>query len=291
MKHGGSSAWVSLLAASLVVACAGTPRETVPSPVVRAVSPVGPALEPGRAEVVLLGGLHEHHKGHERYPTSLVARIIADVRPSTVLIEYPVDWFRDGRPTPGVLRLLESARGDETDVAWQYCKRSGVPCLPYDIARRNEYYEANAFAAREEPFLRAVLSELETHQPLLYLAVSEHFALKEQCRESAPEVVNSSLCDAIVATEHELRARATALVVRESSIDDKAFGELEAREWSERNRVMAENICNAAKDRPGERILVTTGYEHRYRLKQLLRETCQVARLREYWELVRILPP
>ena len=243
-------------------------------------------LDPAVAEVVLLGGMHGYHKGHPRYPTSRVAEILDKLHPSLVLIEWSVNRFQDGKPLDETLKFLEETTGSEDEVAWSYSKRSGATCLPYDIAKRDKFYRDNKFFEREKPFYQAIWNELMANYPLLDLGVHQHFAIKAICRDSAAEVVNSALCDKIVETDHEFRSQVVELVSREKDIPDEEFGQMEREEWSRRNRAMAENICQAAQGRLGQRIVVTMGYEHRYALKKLLSETCKVARVREFWEIL-----
>jgi hypothetical protein len=259
----------------ILLACASGPAALGGATETRAVT----------AEVVVLGGLHDLHRTHPRYATADLAKIVRALHPQVVLIEYPVDWFENGRPQPGALRLLERNIGSETEVAWTYCRETGATCLPYDVKGRNDYYKATNFFDREEALRRAVLKEIDARQPLAGNAIDRHFQLKELCRQSPAEVVNSELCDEIVRTEHEFRERATDLVLAtDSSVPDKEFWAIEKQEWTDRNRAMADNICAVTRENPGKRILVTVGYEHRYALKPLLVERCPTAALREYWQ-------
>jgi hypothetical protein len=238
------------------------------------------------AEIVVLGCVHDLHRTHARYSTAELTKIIDGLHPQMILIEYPVDWFEEGKPRAEVLKLLERHTGSETEAAWAYCRDKRATCLPYDVKGRNDYYQATNFLQREEALFRAVLKEIDAKQPLAADAIDRHFNLKELCQHSSAEVINSPLCDEIVRTEHEFREQATKLVLGAGSdIPDKEFWAIEMQEWTDRNRSMADNICAVARENPGKRILVTVGFEHRYALKPLLTERCATAALREYWQV------
>ena len=53
--------------------------------------------------------------------------------------------------------------------------------------------------------------------------------------------------------------------------------------WDLRNKTMARNILNIARQNPGRRIVVLTGFSHRYYLLQELKEENTV-QIREYYE-------
>ncbi|NIM06295.1 MAG: hypothetical protein GTO55_07910, partial [Armatimonadetes bacterium] len=56
-----------------------------------------------------------------------------------------------------------------------------------------------------------------------------------------------------------------------------------ADEWNKRNGHMADNIARIASQFPGKRIVVITGAEHRYILRDLLSEKPNIV-LKEFWE-------
>ncbi len=65
------------------------------------------------------------------------------------------------------------------------------------------------------------------------------------------------------------------------TVEDRFF----TNEWNERNKIMADNIIKAAKQYVGKRLVVLTGSEHRYILRDLLKDEPTI-NLKEYWELV-----
>lgn len=69
-----------------------------------------------------------------------------------MLIEWATDGFENGIPTESTLDVLNSAQiaGTEFDVAWRYCQRNKIPCIPYDVPGRNEFYLKTKYFAREK---------------------------------------------------------------------------------------------------------------------------------------------
>ena len=56
------------------------------------------------------------------------------------------------------------------------------------------------------------------------------------------------------------------------------------KEWDDRNRAMAENVCAAARQSGPGTVVVIVGYEHRYALRPAIARRCPGLRLREFWE-------
>jgi hypothetical protein len=102
-----------------------------------------------------------------------------------------------------------------------------------------------------------------------------------------PEIINSDGYDEIVRTRHILWKEIRPEILKkypgyETLVEDYDF---DYQEWQERNRIMADNIIKATKKYAGKRLVVITGAEHRYILRDLLRDEKSIE-LKEYWELI-----
>ena len=88
-----------------------------------------------------------------------------------------------------------------------------------------------------------------------------------------PEVFNSELFDLIIRIKRSVGNDISETIFKkyagyESFADDcKFFRE----QWLERNKIMAENIKKNAKEYPCKRLVVITDGEHRYILRDLLK--------------------
>ena len=56
-------------------------------------------------------------------------------------------------------------------------------------------------------------------------------------------------------------------------------------QWMERNAIMVRNILEIAENFPRQRLVIVTGDEHRYILRDLLTDEEGIT-LREFWEVV-----
>lgn len=236
---------------------------------------------------MLLGCIHSEHATEPQYSLEILGDIIEEVAPDRILIEASEDWYRDGAYVEGTLQYLDGSldRNNETEVAYAHCQSAGIPCLPYDIAGYSEHMTEVDAWEREPRFFERLWEEAESHAPTLLRRVERAQELQNSCRRQGPLTLNSPACDAVTADKHRSFAEAADAVLPIVEFPDEEYFAFFVGYWRERNRAMAKNICEAASAHPDERILVTMGFEHRYILIELLRESCPQASLKEYWEL------
>ena len=244
------------------------------------------------AEIILLGCMHDSHEEHVLFSTKVLKNIINKLQPDIVLIEYPVNKFKDGKPLPKTIQTLERKVTSEDEVAWAYCKRTGSICLPYDIKDRNQYYADVDFFKRINKLNKAkdllIKKELD---PVYMSIIKNHSKLfRTLFMNSSPKVINSEFFDKIVEEKRRIQRELDELVIKkltQSEYSDVNFPSLFQEHWQKRNNKMAENICTIAKEHPNKRILVNMGFEHRYIVKDLLIKSCSNIKINEYWELIK----
>jgi|SRR5208283_4841319 len=245
------------------------------------------------AEVVLLGTLHGMHHQNSRYSVDTLRDLIVRLKPSAILIELPPAI--GGEPTIEKQRIAERFANDENWSANAAADVLQIPVVACDRQGRNEYYRETNYFDREARLNRRVESWLNSAEnakiapaeaallgPLLGNAArsQNYFTIN-----AGPEVINSEGFDRIIRFKHfiwqELMPELSAKV---TSLNDLA-GEFAffRDEWHERNRIMADNIATQARKRPGQRIVVLCGCEHRYILRELLSAQPDV-HLREFYE-------
>ena len=207
---------------------------------------------------------------------------MADYAPDVVLVELAIDCFKGTDPMAGLAAFFRTYDGPKTElyVSWQYCAKKNIPCLPYDIAGRNEFYEENDYNDREPRYYANLFDELKKANPLLYDVVDSVNALADSCTNGRPEALNSPLCDEIAKAKIDYWDRAETMI----QVPDSEWAALDNDHWTRRNDSMAKTICDIAKRHSGQRILVPMGSYHRYYVRKLLREKCPAANVHEYWE-------
>ncbi len=106
----------------------------------------------------------------------------------------------------------------------------------------------------------------------------------------SPMFINSDVLDSLMYLKH-VRTYEVLVPIFEKNPDftPELADDLKFiyQEWAERNEIMAANIEKAARKFPGGRLAVTTGYEHRYILRDLLKDREGIV-LKEYWQVTDV---
>jgi len=244
-------------------------------------------------EVVILGTLHGMHQKNARYSLDTLRSLIVELKPAAILIELPPTI--DGEATVVDHRAAGRFADDENGAANAVADALKVPVVAYDREGRNEFYRETKYFEREAALNRrinawravaenakAAPAEAALLGPLLGNAARSRDYFNSN---SGPEVINSEGFDRIIRLKHYIwEELMPQLSARVPSLRDLA-GEFAffRDEWHERNRIMADHIAAEARKRPGERIVVLCGCEHRYILRDLLSPEPDI-RLREYFE-------
>jgi len=245
-------------------------------------------------EVILLGTIHGMHQQNPQYSLEILRDLIVRLKPGAILIELPPTI--GGAPTIERQRASGRFANDENWSANAAADVLQIPVVGYDREGRNEYYQQAKYFDREGQLNRRINSWLSSTEnattapaevallgPLLGNAARsrDYFMLR-----TGPEVINSDGFDRVIRLKHfiweELMPELSAKI---GSLKDLA-GEFAffRDEWHERNRIMAGNIATQAKKRPGQRIVVLSGCEHRYILRDLLLTEAEI-HLKEFYEL------
>ena len=255
-------------------------------------TPAAPAAD--AAQVILLGTLHGTHHQNSRYSVEILRDLIVRLKPGAILIELPATIA--GEPTIEKQRIASRLAVDENWSANAAAEALQIPVVVYDRNGRNEFFRETRYFDRQEKLNRHIDSwnssrENATMAPAeaaLLGPLAEDAARSQSyfMANAGPEVINSDGFDQIVRLKHfiwqELMPELSAKV---ASLSDLA-GEFAffRDEWHERNRIMASNIATQAKRRPGQRIVVLCGCEHRYILRDLLLAERGV-QLKEFYEV------
>jgi len=253
--------------------------------------------KPGAStEVIIIGGLHEFHRGNTNYTTKTLTEVIVGLKPTAILIELPPTI--GGKPTIEehrvVSRLLSSPECGAVNAASEVLK---VPLICYDRPGRNEFYQETHYFDRQKRAYEALqvwqqtLTRTNPESVDLQVAQVKSDAAGAQdwlTRRADPQVINSEGFDRIIRIKHNIWYRVMPKLLKkypdqQQLIEDYEFA---GKEWAERNQIMAENISAIAKQFGGRRLAVVTGCEHRYILRDLLANQPEIV-LKEFWEVSR----
>lgn len=256
-------------------------------------SALSPVAEP--TEVVIVGTIHGDHGSNTRYSAEILRDIIVALEPEAILVELPPTI--GGRPTVVAGRraswLATTAEGWAQNAA---ASELGVPLVPFDRQGRNEYYARTRYFARRDSAssqLRTVVERIRRDDstalvPLLhdiYRAISR--SQRSLHRDAPPEVINSAAFDELIRAKRRMDGEVVLHLADAGPEHVRLVEEYRfiGNEWAERNAVMAENILRIAGRYRERRIVVLTGAEHRYALRERLARAEGIV-LREFWELV-----
>lgn len=250
----------------------------------------------GPTQVVILGTIHGHHLKNIYYSPEALRTILLELKPDAILNELPLNQVdADGRP-------LDKDRTScpENWASDGVATQLGIKQIPFDRPNREEHYNETRYFQRQRQameYLDKWNSEQAKAEPVsanlnfydMFLKASQ--AQRNTFEIGTPEIINSKSFDFMIRLKHgvlyELLPALWADIpdAKEARENWLFLG----RDWQERNRVMSDNILKAAAKYPGKLLVVLTGCEHRYLLREML-STEKAIELKEYWELVDVKP-
>jgi len=253
--------------------------------------------ETKKTEVVIIGTIHSAHHKNPNYSPDTLKEIILSLKPDAILNELPLSLVdSNGRP----LEKFRS-KGSSCPEVWaadEAAMELSIKQIPFDRPDRQENFKKTKYFEREKRANKTAkkwYEQIKKEDPnstdikitLLWWRDAE-IAHGHLMTNGSPEIINSKTFDSIIRIKHSvwydiLPSVLTKYPGYETLIEDWHFAR---DQWCERNKIMADNIIEAAKDHPGKRLVIATGCYHRYILRDLLRdEPC--VELKEYWEIVK----
>ena len=250
------------------------------------------STKPQKTQVVIIGGIHSFHHKNPNYSPEILKEILLSLKPDVILNELPLSLVDpNGRP------IIRSRNANEPEMwaADQIAQKLGIKQIPFDRPNRQEHYrKTRKFQRRKKAEKRFSewLEQVKTNAPEsvdLKITQLNTYCLQAQIsltKNVGPKIINSDGYDEVVRTRHILWKEIRPEILKkypgfETLVEDYEF---DYQEWQERNRIMADNIIKAAKQYTGKRMVVVTGAEHRYTLRDLLKDEPGID-LKEYWEV------
>ncbi len=241
-----------------------------------------------KTEVIIFGTVHE---ARGNFDEEDMLKILEQVKPDVILFEHPISW--DAEEFSEFVTKIKNPTF-ETIMVKKYLDRNPSLILKYyDIENRNKYYIETRYFEQEEAFNKKLedlfnKSELNDSLSLFKEQISMLINFDKLCDFlDCPRAINSAAADSICAMKHRI-FHTNFLKYTETVPELKQFKEFiisKQEYWDKRNKTMTKNIINYATEFQGKRIIVTTGFEHRYYLRNELEKSSQQNFvLKEYWE-------
>jgi len=237
-----------------------------------------------KSEVVLVGTVHAPTPNFQE---ETLVGILNRVKPDLILLELDPSFFDDS------FTLSEKYRDVslESRAANAYAKTAGVRLRPFDIEGRNRFYQEHDYFKRELKLNQEVGrlyagGQLSPEARLLFEGLLSLSAVRDACGAERAEVINSAACDTAVEKKQYYAFKGLGRVVELTPAlkEMSPFWTLADDFWVRRNDAMVTNILKYTKELRPRRVVVLSGYEHRYYLRKQLAEqaTREGFVLREY---------
>jgi hypothetical protein len=240
-----------------------------------------------KTTVILVGTIHGSHYTNPEYSPAVLKQIILSLNPDAILNELPLSQVdSNGRPL-----YRDPNKNPENWASDTIASQLGIKQIPFDRPDREENFKKTNYFEKEKQakeLFNKWEKEISAKEPncvdLKMLAIGG-LAAQAQTKLTRPEAINSNAFDFTINIKHAVFYEITPQILARYNRYETAASDFTflAEQWKERNEIMAKNIIKAAKENPGKRLVVITGCEHRYILRDLL-EKEQNIELKEYWE-------
>jgi len=247
-------------------------------------------------EIIVIGNVHTPM---DRYNADTLYTIMEKVKPDIILHEIDNSFFTKD------FKFKEPSKENEQNASERYAaKNPKVMLRPFEFEGRNEYRRENGIKQSEQPTMR-ILDSLYMYGKLTEkqrTIVTEYRRLTEQLNSFGYLSVinfNNPKTDSISKLRQYYQHYEVRKVINEQKIFSDVFvttttgKKVSLKEgynafcdfWDLRNKTMAKNILTYAKDNPGKKIVVLTGYFHRYYLlEELKKNASKNIAIKEFYE-------
>ena len=250
-----------------------------------------------KSEVIVIGNVHTPMPS---YNADSLYKIMEQIKPDIILHEIDGSYFTSD------FRFKEPSKENEQNASEKYVAKYPATLLrPFEFEGRNEYRRAKGIKQSENPTMD-LLDSLYTSGKLTKKqaeAVAEYKRLTEQLNsfgyKSAKEF-NNKRTDSISKLRQHYQHYEIRQVINERKEFTKRFVTTTTNEkvnyaegynrfcdfWDLRNQTMAKNIVAVVQNNRGKKVVVLTGYFHRYYLLELLNKARAQANftLKEFYE-------
>jgi len=233
------------------------------------------------SEVIVIGNVHTPMPS---YNADSLFKIMERIKPDIILHEIDGSYFTAD------FKFKEPSKENEQNASEKYVAKHPAALLrPFEFEGRNEYRREKGIKQSEKPAMD-LLDSLHTAGSLTKKQadiVAEYKRLTEQLNsfgyKSAKEF-NNKRTDSISKLRQYYQHYKIRQVINGRKEFAKRFVTTTTNErvsytegynrfcdfWDLRNQTMAKNIVNVVRNNPGKKVVVLTGYFHRYYLLEQL---------------------
>ncbi|AIM36862.1 hypothetical protein KO02_09245 [Sphingobacterium sp. ML3W] len=228
-----------------------------------------------KTEIIVLGNIHQPVPN---YNSDTIVTILDKIKPDFLLQEIDSSFFNVD------FTFKTPPKENEGLASVKYIdKNTKAQMRPFDFEGRNEYRKINGFNPTEGLALKLVDSlynenRLTKKQAKVY---KKYIDLLEPLKIAAskdPRSFNNSINDKICKERQYYQYHKLLSVMKErSELSNTYYTQANAQKisylkgfqlasefWDLRNKTMAKNILKIAEENPGKKIIVLTGFMHRY---------------------------
>jgi hypothetical protein len=233
-----------------------------------------------KAEIYIIGNIHD---SVPNYNPQILSAILDKIKPDIIMHEVDSEGMKE-------YETMSDLKGNEITASNIYTKKHpGTVRLPFDFEGRNQYRKDKGMVPTDNLAVKLIDSLYKTKSlKPEEIKIYEGFlsSTQELMKTAAlsPENFNNKTTDKLSEKRqdsqyHELLKItekrpefATHFVTKPNGekISYREGFKLMSGFWDLRNQTMASNIAKAADKNPGKRIVVLTGFLHRYYLIKLL---------------------
>ncbi|WP_223653636.1 hypothetical protein [Hymenobacter psoromatis] len=235
----------------------------------------------GGTQLIVLGTTHEPHANLN--PDSLYAALEI-IKPDVILFERDSACLPQLRRPPGLVQALLVALGgpapeNESQAIQKYLRwHPATACQPFEWNRRNVYHRQYGLLTKPDEVFRQ-LRHLQAAQQLApwqlrVLTAYDSLSARLNTQAQLPlALLNTTAADSLAARRQYAQYQLIGKIVatHPALAEFRAFYRINKAYWTIRNRAMARNIAAWLARYPRKRLVVLTGFNHRY---YLLRELC-----------------
>ncbi len=248
-----------------------------------------------RTELIIIGNIHE---AAPNYNADTLYAILEQIEPDVILHELDSSFFTKN------FKFKYPSKGNEQKASKKYLKTHPQTLIrPFEFEGRNQYRRAAGMVPADHLTIQLLdslyragaLSPQESEIVKTYYELSEQLAIiAAQSPKSFNNFITDSICEqrqyfqhqGLIQITNKRQEFASRFVTKPNGekISYRDGYQLWTDFWDLRNKTMARNILKAAEQNPGKRIVILTGFFHRYYLLKELKKGNAIP-IKEYYEL------
>jgi hypothetical protein len=241
----------------------------------------------GQKRVWLIGTAHEEKK---YVNADSLLRVLNRIKPDLILLELESKHFtKEFKFDTATYSLKDYLVRNENSASYMYQQQRGIQLRPFDIEGRHAFYEKEHYLERENKMFAEMMNLYKSNKlsaackadfELLLLALTNYANLSF----GSLKELNSDVSTRFIALKSAVDLELMLSIVKRTKDLAKwlAFAELRKSYWQKRNTVMCENIVRYSSEFDGKRIVVLVGNDHKYILKDMLKE--HKVDIKEYYD-------